>query len=132
MTKKTKNEKFEITESSGNVYADLSFTNPKKHLAKAQLAQLIIDAIDEKKLNQKEAAKLMGIDQPKVSAILRGNFSGFSIDRLFRLLLALGMDIFIGANLHKQKTSEPSIYVMPEFVPPRFVESRPLRRVVAA
>src|SRR6476469_3942811 len=53
------------------------------------------DVIAERKLSQVRAAKLLGIDQPKVSALLRGKLDGFSIDRLFRFLNALGRDVEI-------------------------------------
>jgi predicted XRE-type DNA-binding protein len=57
--------------------------------------QRIADIIAERRLTQARAAKLLGIDQPKVSALLRGKLSGFSIDRLFRFLNALGRDVEI-------------------------------------
>lgn len=134
MTKDPQKKKSSTTTvSSGNIYADLGYPNPEEYLAKAELAQLITDAIAEKKLTQKDAAKLMGIDQPKVSAIIRGNFSGFSIDRLFRFMLALGMDIFIGTNPHKKKTTEPRIHIMTQFVPPQLPsQHRPQRKIAAA
>src|SRR5262249_28961209 len=76
--------------SSGNVFADLGLENPEELLAKAALVQRIADIIAERKLTQAGAAKLLGIDQPKVSALLRGKLDGFSTDRLFRFLNALG------------------------------------------
>ena len=63
--------------------------------AKAELVQRIADIIAERKLTQVRAAKLLGIDQPKVSALLRGKLDGFSTDRLFRFLNALGRDVEI-------------------------------------
>lgn len=84
-----------IEESSGNVFADLELKNPEELLAKAQLVQRIADIIAERKLTQAQAAKLLGIDQPKVSALLRGKLEGFSTDRLFRFLNALGRDVEI-------------------------------------
>jgi predicted XRE-type DNA-binding protein len=84
-----------IEPSSGNVFADLGFKNPEELLAKAELVQRIVDIIAERKLTQVRAAKLLGIDQPKVSALLRGKLDGFSTDRLFRFLNALGRDVEI-------------------------------------
>jgi predicted XRE-type DNA-binding protein len=81
--------------SSGNVFDDLGFENPKEMLLKARLAGAIADAIEERKLTQKEAATLMGISQPKVSAIVRGYLDGFSMERLIRFLAALDMDVEI-------------------------------------
>ena len=84
-----------IEKSSGNVFADLGLENPEGRLAKAELVQRIADIIAERKLTQVRAAKLLGIDQPKVSALLRGKLDGFSTDRLFRFLNALGRDVEI-------------------------------------
>lgn len=105
-------QKIEVIKSSGNVYADTGHRNPQEALAKAELALLIIDAIKKKKLTQKQVAEIIGVDQPKISDIVRGRLSGFTIDRLFRYLMALGMDITIEAKPHKQKNSEPFILVM--------------------
>jgi predicted XRE-type DNA-binding protein len=84
-----------VTPSSGNVFADLGFAEPEEELAKAQLATLIRQVLKRRRLTQTAAAKLMGIDQPKVSALLNGRISGFSSDRLMRLLTALGHDVAI-------------------------------------
>ncbi|MGB2611746.1 MAG: XRE family transcriptional regulator [Isosphaeraceae bacterium] len=88
-----------IEQSSGNVFADLAFKNPEEMLAKAQLAQRICDVIAERKLTQTKAASLLGIDQPKISALMRGKLDGFSTDRLFRFLNALGRDVEIVIRL---------------------------------
>lgn len=84
-----------VEPSSGNVFADLGLKDPGELLAKAELVQRIADIIAERKLTQVRAAKLLGIDQPKVSALLRGKLDGFSTDRLFRFLNALGRDVEI-------------------------------------
>src|SRR3954453_20144730 len=87
-----------VEPSSGNVFADLGLKNPEELLAKAELVQRISDIIAERKLTQARAAKVLGIDQPKVSALLRGKLDGFSIDRLFRFLNALGRDVEISVR----------------------------------
>lgn len=102
--KRKKKERIEIIESSGNVYTDSGFNNAEELMAKAKLAILIGNIITERKLTQKNAAEIMGIDQPKVSAILRGHLSGFTIDRLFRFLMAFGMDIIIEARPNISRT----------------------------
>jgi predicted XRE-type DNA-binding protein len=81
--------------SSGNVFADLGRPNAEEALARVRLAQQIADIIERQHLSQTEAAALMGLDQPKVSALVRGRLSGFSTDRLFRCLMALGQDVEI-------------------------------------
>jgi predicted XRE-type DNA-binding protein len=91
-----------IERSSGNVFADLGLENPEELLAKAELVQRIADIIAERKLTQARAAKLLGIDQPKVLALLRGKLDGFSTDRLFRFLNALGREVEIVIRPAKQ------------------------------
>src|SRR4051794_11182301 len=87
-----------IEPSSGNVFADLGLENPEELLAKAELVQRISVILTERKLTQMRAAKVLGIDQPKVSALLRGKLDGFSIGRLFRFLNALGRDVEISVR----------------------------------
>ncbi|MBI2863485.1 MAG: XRE family transcriptional regulator [Chloroflexi bacterium] len=85
----------DIFEGSGNVFADLEVENPDEALAKAKLASVIAAIITRRRLTQVQAASMLGVDQPKVSALLRGRLSGFSIDRLLRFLVALDRDVEI-------------------------------------
>jgi predicted XRE-type DNA-binding protein len=84
-----------IEPSSGNVFADLDVPEPGEALTKAELARQIGEIIAERKLSQGKAATLLGIDQPKVSALIHGKLDGFSVERLFRFLNALGQDVEI-------------------------------------
>jgi len=84
-----------IRESTGNVFADIGVSNPDQALAKAELARKITDIIEARGLTQTKAAKILRVDQAKVSALARGNLRGFSADRLFRFLNALGQDVEI-------------------------------------
>jgi predicted XRE-type DNA-binding protein len=92
-TPKNKEKDFEL--GSDNIFADLGFARPEDELAKAELALQIYHIIKQKKLTQVQAAALLGIDQAKVSALMTGKLSGFSIERLFRFLNDLGQDIVI-------------------------------------
>lgn len=65
-SKQTAGKPIPVTRGSGNVFADLGLPNPEERLAKAELALAISRAIKERGLTQREAATLMGIDQPKV------------------------------------------------------------------
>jgi predicted XRE-type DNA-binding protein len=85
----------EVLESSGNVFADLDLDEPEEMLAKAELARRIGHILKRRRLTQAQAATLLGIDQPKVSALLRGKLGGFSTDRLLRFLMALDRDVDI-------------------------------------
>jgi predicted XRE-type DNA-binding protein len=84
-----------VEESSGNVFADLGLSNPEERLAKADLAIAISREIEARGLTQGAAAELLGVAQPDVSNLMRGRLSGYSIERLTRLLNALGQDVEI-------------------------------------
>ena len=94
MVKKREAE-ISVTPGSGNVFADIGLPEPEEELTKAQLASHIRQLIKRRRLTQVGAASLMGIDQPKVSALLRGRLTNFSSERLMRLLTALGQDVEI-------------------------------------
>ena len=76
-------------------FADISVPYPEESLAKAGLAHAIATVIERKNLTQKAAAELIGVAQPKISNLLRGNTQGFSSDRLIEFLLRLGCDVEI-------------------------------------
>jgi predicted XRE-type DNA-binding protein len=85
----------EYTESSGNVFADLGIPNPEEAMAKAKVAMKIHDTIKKKKLTQAKAAKILKISQPKISLLLRGYLTDFSLERLLRFLNDLGQNVYI-------------------------------------
>ena len=78
-----------LRQSGTNLFADLELPDAEELNAKAQIAYRICGILEERKLTQQEAADLLGTDQPKVSALLRGRLEGFSADQLFRILKAL-------------------------------------------
>ena len=90
MKRKTK-----ITASSGNAFKDVALPMPEETLAKAELTARIAEAITSRGMTQAAAARILCVDQPKVSALLRGRLSGFSTERLLRFLTALGRDVDI-------------------------------------
>ena len=90
-----KKSRIAVTPGSGNVFADLGFAESEEELTKAQLASRIQQVIKRRRLTQTAAANLMGIDQPKVSALLNGRLANFSSERLMRLLTTLGQDVEI-------------------------------------
>jgi predicted XRE-type DNA-binding protein len=109
--KKT-DETAEVEAGSGNVFADLALPHPREALARAELVQRICDLIAERGLTQAKAAVLLGIDQPKVSALLRGKINGFSTERLFRFLNALGQDVEIVVRPRRSADGEASTRVV--------------------
>jgi predicted XRE-type DNA-binding protein len=88
----------EYTASSGNVFADLDLPDAADLLAKAELTAKIIAEIQRRRITQAQASSLLGIDQPKISALKQGKLAGFSIERLMRFLLLLGRDVEISVR----------------------------------
>lgn len=88
-------EEVKIERGSGNVFADLGRPDADAHQLKADLVTRIDEIIRRRRLTQTQAAELLGLSQPDVSRLLRGNFREYSVERLLRLLMALGRDIDI-------------------------------------
>ena len=84
-----------ITIGSSNIFADLGFAYPEEMETKAILVSQINAIIKNRKLTQKKAGEILGITQSRVSDLARGGLSGFSVDRLLRLLNKLDRDIEI-------------------------------------
>ena len=106
-----KNNQIEYEESSGNIFADLGVANPQEALAKAQLARAICLLVEKEGLTQRAIAERLGIDQPKVSALVRGRLKDFSTDRLLRFLLRLGHDVKINVNSKKGNAAHANLRV---------------------
>ena len=88
-------EGVEIQEGSGNVYADLGYPDAEEMLVKAKLVSKISEIVRNKGLTQVEIAKLLGLTQPRVSALFRGQFRGISERKLIDCLTSLGRDVEI-------------------------------------
>ena len=86
-------EEIMSTPSSGNVFADLGLPDAEELQAKAEIIGQIYKIREKRGLKQKEMAELMGVSQPKVSALLKGKVEGFTIERLIQLLTRLGCDV---------------------------------------
>ena len=84
-----------IHRGSGNVFADIGVAHPERVLARAQIMSRIADMIRERGLTQQRTAALLGIPQSKVSCLMHGKLSMFSLDHLFELLNALDRDVEI-------------------------------------
>lgn len=91
-------KELELTWSSGNVFADLGLDDPDLRLAKADLAIAITRIIKERGLTQAAAAKELGVDQARVSAIVRGRLDDFSLQRLMAFARSLGQDVHISVT----------------------------------
>jgi predicted XRE-type DNA-binding protein len=84
-----------VEAGSGNVYTDLGYPDSNTMLVKAQLAAKIADIVRRRALTQAQAAEILGLTQPKVSALLKGRFRGISEHRLLECLTRLGRDVRI-------------------------------------
>lgn len=91
---KTKRKK-QIIPSSGNVFADLGLRNADEKQTQVRLAVAINQIIEQRSLSQTEAAHLLEINQPKISALANYRLEGFSVERLLHFLNALGRDVEI-------------------------------------
>src|ERR1017187_8768289 len=84
-----------IMRSSGNVFADLGFADAGERQTKVRLAMAINEVLERRGLSQGKAAELLGINQPKVSALSKYRLEGFSVERLMRFLTSLNQDVEI-------------------------------------
>lgn len=91
---------------TGNVFADIGVADSEEHLVKAGLVVKIDRIIRQRGLTQNAAAQAMGIDQPRVSAMLAGQFRGYSVERLMRFLVAPGQDVEIVVKPRKRPAAE--------------------------
>ena len=92
---KTQQRDDEVIKSSGNVFADLGLPSAPEDMIKAEMGLAIARSIKKRDLTQAAAGKLIGVDQAKVSALLRGRLTGFSVERLVMFLVKLGRDVDI-------------------------------------
>jgi predicted XRE-type DNA-binding protein len=104
--KGTKAPREMVERSGGNVFRDLGLPDAEELLAKAELAQRVVDVLAERKLTQAQAATLLGVDPLQVSALKRGRLAGFSTGRLLRFLNVLGRDVDIVIRPGRQGEDE--------------------------
>ena len=94
--------KIKVEEGSGNIFADLGRPDAQTHFLKAQIVAEIYRLTHARKLTQVRAGKLMGISQPEVSRMFKGNFREYSIERLMGFLTMFDRDVEIVARPHKK------------------------------
>lgn len=96
--KKVRRSAARVTESSGNVFADLGLANAEQELLKAQLTLQIHSVLKDSGLTQAEIAKILGVRQPQVSLLMRNRAGSFSVGRLMEFLTALRQDVEISVR----------------------------------
>ena len=104
-----KSNKIRIKESSGNVFQDLGFPNPEREQLKARLTLQIYRIIKDRRLTQAAAGEILGVKQPHVSALMRGQSGNFSVERLMDFLTALGQDIEITVRPTRSERGDVSL-----------------------
>jgi predicted XRE-type DNA-binding protein len=107
VSKTTKPER--VVEGSKNIFADLGLPNPDQELMKARLTLQIARLIKNNGLTQVQAAKILGIQQPHVSTLLRNRPGSFSVGRLIEFLTALGQDVEITVTATQKTQGELSV-----------------------
>jgi predicted XRE-type DNA-binding protein len=105
------NAKIRVKEGSGNVFADLGFVNPEREELKARLTLQIYRLIKARGLTQAQAGEVLGIKQPHVSSLMRGQSGSFSVERLMNFLAALGQDVQITVRSTRKPRGEVSLIV---------------------
>jgi predicted XRE-type DNA-binding protein len=108
-TSKKTSSAVRITESSGNIFADLGLANPEQELMKARLMLQIYHIIQDRNLTQTQAAKVLGIKQPHVSLLMRNRAGSFSVGRLMEFLTALGQDVEVSVRPTRKEHGEMSV-----------------------
>jgi predicted XRE-type DNA-binding protein len=95
MASRTAERRERVTRGTGSVFSDLGFPDAAERQAKLRLAYALNQVLDRRKLSQADAAKVLGVTQPKVSALRHYKLAGFSVERLMNLLTALDQDVEI-------------------------------------
>jgi predicted XRE-type DNA-binding protein len=93
--RKTHTRVSRVTEGSGNVFADLGVPNPEQELLKVRLTLQIYTILKGSGMTQVEIAKILGVQQPQVSLLMRNRAGNFSVGRLMEFLMALRQDVEI-------------------------------------
>jgi len=107
-----KKEGAKVYESSGNVFADLGLENAEELGTKLRLSVVINRILESRSLTQVEAARLLGINQPKVSALRSYKLEGFSVERLMHFATALEHDVVIEIRPRKRARGEARVLVV--------------------
>jgi len=107
--RKTNSRVARVTEGSGNVFADLGLPNPEQELLKAQLTLQIYTILKGSGMTQAEIAKILGVQQPQVSLLMRNRAGSFSVGRLMEFLTALRRDVEITVRATRKEHGALSV-----------------------
>lgn len=93
--RKNSKRKIAVKHGSGNVFADLGFPDAAERQAKVRLALELVKILRARKLRQVDAARILGVPQPKISALMNYRLDGFSVEKLMEFLTSLERDVEI-------------------------------------
>jgi predicted XRE-type DNA-binding protein len=102
----------EIVRGTGNVFADLGYSDADERQTKLRLAYALNQIVERRRLTQATAARLLGVSQPKISALRRYKLEGFSVERLMTFLTALDRDVEIVIKKKPRSRREARISVV--------------------
>lgn len=100
-----------VTSGGYNVFGDIGLPEAEEALAKAHIVETIADLLESHNLSQQRAGQLVGLTQPQVSRLMRGDTRDFSYERLMRILTALGQDVEITIRRTKGRSRRGRIFV---------------------
>ena len=101
----------EIDVGTGNGFADLGYADAKQRTLKVKLALEVNRVLEERRLSQDRAAKLLGIRQPHVSDLVRFRLNRFSVERLMDFLTRLGKDVEIRISPRRARRARANVQV---------------------
>ena len=105
-------EQMEITQSSGNVFADLELPDAEELQLKSSLVIQIKRFMNDKHMTQTQLAKLVGLDQPRISKLLRGHLNEFSVERLMFIVNRLGRRVEVRISEREYSSAEAKTVVL--------------------
>ena len=111
MARRSAERKEAVTRGTANVFEDVGCRDAAERQAKLRLAYALNKVLEERKLSQADAAKVLGVTQPKISALRHYKLAGFSVERLMNLLTAVDQDveIVIRRKPRSRKTARISV-----------------------
>jgi predicted XRE-type DNA-binding protein len=111
-SEKSRQPEEDVTFGTGNVFADLGYPDAEERQTKLRLAYAINRIVAQRRLTQVAAADMLGVNQPKVSALLRYRLEGFSVERLMTFLTALDRDVEIHIRRKSRRKTPGRITVV--------------------
>ncbi|MBW3622653.1 MAG: helix-turn-helix domain-containing protein [Armatimonadetes bacterium] len=101
-----------VIRGTGNVFADLGLPDPEEHLLKAEIVVNLQALLQQRGLDGRGAAERLGLDEPELDALLRGQFIHYPVERLLRMVNALGSDVKIVITTEETRQEKASLSVV--------------------